>query len=70
MAGCLAFGKITGVPVVLNTSFNDREPMVETPADALATSRPPIWTPCAWATTSCRKGATRGCTGRSARRWS
>ncbi|MEU8268276.1 carbamoyltransferase C-terminal domain-containing protein [Sphaerisporangium sp. NPDC049002] len=31
------FGKITGVPVVLNTSFNDREPIVESPADALAT---------------------------------
>ncbi|WP_214109560.1 carbamoyltransferase family protein [Acrocarpospora catenulata] len=31
------FGKITGVPVVLNTSFNDQEPIVETPADALAT---------------------------------
>jgi carbamoyltransferase len=27
----------TGVPVVLNTSFNDREPIVETPAHALAT---------------------------------
>jgi carbamoyltransferase len=31
------FGRITGVPVVLNTSFNDREPIVETPAHALAT---------------------------------
>ncbi|MDL4813069.1 carbamoyltransferase family protein [Actinomadura opuntiae] len=31
------FSAITGVPVVLNTSFNDREPIVETPADALAT---------------------------------
>ncbi|MFF4989723.1 carbamoyltransferase C-terminal domain-containing protein [Streptosporangium saharense] len=31
------FGVLTGVPVVLNTSFNDREPIVETPADALAT---------------------------------
>jgi carbamoyltransferase len=31
------FRKITGVPVVLNTSFNDREPIVETPAHALAT---------------------------------
>ncbi|MEU8627692.1 carbamoyltransferase C-terminal domain-containing protein [Streptomyces sp. NPDC048669] len=29
--------QITGVPVVLNTSFNDREPIVETPAHALAT---------------------------------
>jgi carbamoyltransferase len=29
--------KITGIPVVLNTSFNDREPIVETPAHALAT---------------------------------
>jgi carbamoyltransferase len=31
------FRQITGVPVVLNTSFNDREPIVETPAHALAT---------------------------------
>jgi carbamoyltransferase len=31
-----AFGRITGVPVLLNTSFNGRsEPIVETPADAL-----------------------------------
>ena len=29
------FFKKTGVPMVLNTSFNDREPIVETPADAL-----------------------------------
>ena len=29
--------RITGVPAVLNTSFNDREPIVETPAHALAT---------------------------------
>jgi predicted NodU family carbamoyl transferase len=26
------FHQITGIPVVLNTSFNDREPIVETPA--------------------------------------
>ena len=32
-----AFEGRTGVPVVLNTSFNDRgEPIVETPADAVA----------------------------------
>jgi carbamoyltransferase len=31
------FHQLTGVPVVLNTSFNDREPIVESPADALAT---------------------------------
>ncbi|BFO23078.1 hypothetical protein SHKM778_94660 (plasmid) [Streptomyces sp. KM77-8] len=31
------FHQITGTPVVLNTSFNDREPIVETPAHALAT---------------------------------
>lgn len=31
------FGRITGVPAVLNTSFNDREPIVETPAHAVAT---------------------------------
>jgi len=28
------FYEITGVPLVLNTSFNDREPIVETPEDA------------------------------------
>ena len=32
-----SFRRITGVPVVLNTSFNDQEPIVETPAHALAT---------------------------------
>jgi carbamoyltransferase len=31
------FMKITGVPVVLNTSFNDQEPIVCTPKDALTT---------------------------------
>lgn len=31
------FHKITGVPVLLNTSFNDNEPIVETPADAVST---------------------------------
>lgn len=31
------FYKLTGVPVVLNTSFNDREPIVETPGDAVST---------------------------------
>ncbi|MGA4545625.1 carbamoyltransferase [Uniformispora flossi] len=31
------FGELTGVPVVLNTSFNNCEPIVETPADAVAT---------------------------------
>lgn len=32
------FGSLTGIPVVLNTSFNARgEPIVETPLDALAT---------------------------------
>ena len=29
------FKKKTGVPVLLNTSFNDREPIVETPEDAI-----------------------------------
>jgi carbamoyltransferase len=33
------FGEITGVPVILNTSFNvNREPIVETPLDALICS--------------------------------
>jgi carbamoyltransferase len=31
------FEKLTGVPVVLNTSFNDQEPLVATPDDALKT---------------------------------
>jgi carbamoyltransferase len=31
------FYKLTGVPVVLNTSFNDREPVVCTPKDAIKT---------------------------------
>ena len=30
-----AFEAITGVPIVLNTSFNENEPIVETPAQAL-----------------------------------
>ena len=30
-----AFGKLTGVPVVLNTSFNENEPVVCTPEDAI-----------------------------------
>ncbi len=31
------FGKITGIPIVLNTSFNIQEPIVCTPADAVST---------------------------------
>ncbi|MEV6983915.1 carbamoyltransferase C-terminal domain-containing protein [Sphaerisporangium sp. NPDC051017] len=31
------FHALTGIPMVLNTSFNDNEPIVESPADALAT---------------------------------
>src|SRR5207245_1060018 len=30
------FEKITGVPVLINTSFNENEPIVDTPAQALA----------------------------------
>ncbi len=33
------FQALTGVPVVLNTSFNDSEPIVCTPTDAIATFR-------------------------------
>ena len=33
------FHALTGVPVVLNTSFNDNEPIVCSPADAIATFR-------------------------------
>jgi len=32
-----AFGEATGVPVLLNTSFNIQEPIVNTPAEAIAT---------------------------------
>ncbi|MGH7461682.1 MAG: carbamoyltransferase family protein, partial [Longimicrobiales bacterium] len=32
-----AFGELTGTPVVLNTSFNENEPIVCTPAEAIAT---------------------------------
>jgi len=31
-----AFGNITGIPVLLNTSFNDNEPIVCQPSEALA----------------------------------
>ncbi|MCG1048925.1 carbamoyltransferase C-terminal domain-containing protein, partial [Mycetohabitans sp. B6] len=31
------FFEMTGVPVVLNTSFNDSEPIVCTPSDAIKT---------------------------------
>jgi len=30
-----AFGKLTGVPVVLDTSFNENEPIVHRPSEAL-----------------------------------
>jgi carbamoyltransferase len=32
-----AFSQLTGVPVILNTSYNEQEPLVLTPDDALAT---------------------------------
>jgi carbamoyltransferase len=31
-----AFGRLTGVPVLINTSFNDREPIVARPEEAIA----------------------------------
>jgi carbamoyltransferase len=38
-----AFGARTGTPIVINTSFNVREPIIETPEEALATfARAPI----------------------------
>ena len=42
------FRELTGVPLVLNTSFNDQEPLVATPDDALKTfarvrSTPSFW---------------------------
>jgi carbamoyltransferase len=30
------FGELTGVPMLINTSFNENEPIVNTPAQALA----------------------------------
>jgi carbamoyltransferase len=30
------FAELTGLPIVLNTSFNLREPIVETPEDAIS----------------------------------
>jgi carbamoyltransferase len=30
-----AFGRKTGVPILLNTSFNENEPIVNSPAEAL-----------------------------------
>jgi len=30
-----AFGERTGIPVLLNTSFNENEPIVNTPAQAI-----------------------------------
>jgi carbamoyltransferase len=32
-----AFGRRTGVPILLNTSFNIQGPIVETPAEAVET---------------------------------
>ncbi len=29
------FGELTGVPILLNTSFNENEPIVNTPAQAI-----------------------------------
>jgi carbamoyltransferase len=34
-----AFHELTGVPMVINTSFNDSEPVVCTPSDAIVTFR-------------------------------
>ncbi len=31
-----AFGRLTGVPVLLNTSFNRKEPIVASPQDAVS----------------------------------
>jgi predicted NodU family carbamoyl transferase len=37
--GRRALGAISGVPILLNTSSNEHEPTVETPADALNTMK-------------------------------
>ena len=31
------FGSYSGVPILINTSFNNNEPIVETPSDAIRT---------------------------------
>ena len=42
--GSEAFDRLTGCPVLVNTSFNVRgEPIVCTPEDAYAASWPPTW---------------------------
>ena len=38
----------TEVPLVINTSFNDSEPIVCTPADAIVTFRKAALTCCLW----------------------
>src|SRR5207249_11922734 len=38
-AALLEWKAISGIPILLNTSFNEREPIVETPADALNTMK-------------------------------
>ena len=48
-----AFGELTGVPVLINTSFNEREPIVARPEDRLpirpnvlqVAAPPPVLTP-------------------------
>ena len=38
------FGTLTGVPVMLNTSFNRKEPIVASPEDAIAATYALTWT--------------------------
>jgi predicted NodU family carbamoyl transferase len=50
------FRRRTGVGVLLNTSFNENEPIVDTPEQAVACfQRTRTWTGCAWGSTCCGK---------------
>ena len=55
-----AFGALTGVPVLLNTSFNENEPIVLTPEEALDCFLRTAWTCWRW-------GGPSSSSGRSAR---
>jgi carbamoyltransferase len=45
-----AFEAITGIPMLLNTSFNENEPLVCRPEEALGVSCARAWTCWCWAT--------------------
>ena len=62
-----AFGRRTGVPMVLNTSFNEDEPIVCSPRTPSPASRRPGWTCSCSATTCSRLRNLRGSPGSPAR---